>query len=202
MNNPVNLSDPSGHFIQFLIPVAIIAVRVALAAIAIYDAYNSAKNIYNAYQEGGTSAVIKQTALEVITYPTKKLKLAVSMAKKSENLVKDITSIGFNGTKKTGPKPFGTGPHNKKISEVANLVTDGEIIAGGQSLREKLIPTPGGYKSSRRPDILVKKPDGTMYGINVGRTNKTGAPVKREVEAIYDLEDSGIPMYFVPYDIK
>ena len=56
MNNPVNLSDPSGHFIQFLIPAAILVARVALAAIAIYDAYNSAKNIYNAYQQGGTSA--------------------------------------------------------------------------------------------------------------------------------------------------
>ena len=39
-----------------------------------------------------------------------------------------------------------------------------------------------------------------MYGINVGKTTAKGAPIKREVEAIYDLEDVGIPMYFVGYD--
>mgnify|MGYP003315629442 CR=1 FL=1 len=42
--------------------------------------------------------------------------------------------------------------------------------------------------------------DGSMYGINVWKTTSKGAPIKREVEAIYDLEDVGIPMYFVGYD--
>lgn len=55
-------------------------------------------------------------------------------------------------------------------------------------------------KSSRRPDILIEKPDGLRYGINVGRTTAGGAPVKREVEALYDLEDADLPMYFVGYD--
>ena len=91
MNNPVNLSDPSGHWIQVIFAVVSIAITI-------YDVYNSAKNIYNAYQQGGTSAAIKQAAQEVITYPTKKLKSAVSMAKKSDKLVKDITSIGAKGT--------------------------------------------------------------------------------------------------------
>ncbi|MFI2857641.1 hypothetical protein ACH6EH_10890 [Paenibacillus sp. JSM ZJ436] len=100
---------------------------------------------------------------------------------------------------KTGPKPFGTGPHNEKIAEVAGQVSDGRIIAGGQLLPEKAIPTPNGLKASRRPDILVEKPDGSIYGINVGKTTKSGAPIKREMEAIYDLEDVGIPMHFIPY---
>ncbi len=80
------------------------------------------------------------------------------------------------------------------------MVTDGEIIAGGGILPERVIQTYGGILNSRRPDILVKKPDGSLYGINVGKTTAKGAPIKREVQAIYDLEDAGLPMHFVPYD--
>ena len=47
---------------------------------------------------------------------------------------------------------------------------------------------------------MVERPDGSQYGINVGRTTAGGAPVKREVEAIYDLEDAGLDMHFVGYD--
>jgi RHS repeat-associated protein len=102
---------------------------------------------------------------------------------------------------KRGPKPFGTGPHNLKVKEVADSVTDGEIIAGGQRLPEQLIPTPGGFKSGRRPDILVRRPDRSIYGINVGRQSKrTGAPIKREAETISDLEGAGIEIHFVPYN--
>lgn len=48
-------------------------------------------------------------------------------------------------------------------------------------------------KSSRRPDEL-------RYGLNIGRTTAGGGPAKREVEALYDLEDADLPMYFVEYD--
>ncbi len=83
---------------------------------------------------------------------------------------------------------------------MASQVKDGTIVAGGGKEKERAISTPKGKKSSRRPDILVEKSDGSLYGINVGRTTAKGAPIKREVEAIYDLEDEGIPMYFVAYD--
>ncbi len=104
------------------------------------------------------------------------------------------------GSVKRGPKPFGAGSHNLKINDVVDSVTDGEIIAGGQRLPEISIKTPGGIKSSRHPDILVERPDGSVYGINVEKTTSSGAPIKREIEAIYDLEDAGIEMHFVPYD--
>ena len=113
------------------------------------------------------------------------------------------TSYGKSSIKnKTGPKPKGTGPHNLKIEEIASQITDGKIIAGGGRgyPPEAVIQTPGGVKSSRRPDILIQRPDGSMYGINVGKTTAKGAPIKGAVEAIYDLEDVGIPMYFVGYD--
>jgi hypothetical protein len=101
---------------------------------------------------------------------------------------------------KTGPKPSGTGTHNKKISSVANSVKDRKVIAGGQRLPERLIKTPGGIKSGRRPDILVERPDGSIYGINVGKTTSYVAPIKRQAQAINDLEGTGIEIYFVPYD--
>ena len=65
---------------------------------------------------------------------------------------------------------------------------------------EKLLPTPGGFKDGRRPDILVQRPDGSRYGINVGKQNASGAPITREARAIQDLEGAGIPMHFVPYN--
>lgn len=100
-----------------------------------------------------------------------------------------------------GPKPFGTGAHNLKIKEVADSVQDGQIVAGGQTgLPEQLIRTPGGLRSGRRPDVLVRRPDGSQYGINVGRQGRrTGAPIKREAEAINDLEGAGLEMHYVPY---
>lgn len=102
---------------------------------------------------------------------------------------------------KRGPKPFGTGAHNLKIGEVADQVRDGQVVAGGQTgLPERLIPTPGGVLSGRRPDVLVQRPDGSLYGINVGRASqRSGAPIKREAEAINDLEGAGLEMHFVPY---
>ncbi|MWA07608.1 hypothetical protein F8568_046330 [Actinomadura sp. LD22] len=99
-----------------------------------------------------------------------------------------------------GPKPAGTGPHNLKIAEVADQVTDGQVIAGGGRLPEREFATPGGFKSARRPDVLVQRPDGTLYGINVGKQTARGAPIKREAEALQDLEGIGIPMHFVPYN--
>ena len=109
-------------------------------------------------------------------------------------------NVDQNKGNKRGPKPKGTGPHNKKIEEVANKIKDGEVIAGGGMHPEKAIPTHGGYKNSRRPDIIVRRPDGSIYGINVGKTTSYGAPIKREVLALYDLEDAGITMYFISYD--
>jgi hypothetical protein len=68
-------------------------------------------------------------------------------------------------------------------------------------LPEAVWPTPGGIKGSRRPDILVERPDGSRYGINVGKqSTRTGAPIKREAQAINDLEEfGGLEMHFVPY---
>jgi RHS repeat-associated protein len=111
--------------------------------------------------------------------------------------------------KKRGPKTDPNAPHNKKIRETAEkLKGEGNrIIAGGQQegLPEAVIPTPGGKKSQRRPDIIYETPTGERRGVNVGLTQADGVtPVKREREAIQDLTTKGgLPMDdFVPYGKK
>ncbi|QFZ21108.1 SpvB/TcaC N-terminal domain-containing protein [Saccharothrix syringae] len=108
------------------------------------------------------------------------------------------------GGAKRGPKPAGTGPHNQKIAEIAdNLPPGDKVVAGGQrpGLKEAVIPTPGGHKGARRPDVLVQRPDGSQYGINVGKRYKvSGEPIKREVEALEDLRGAGLEMRFEPYN--
>ena len=75
----------------------------------------------------------------------------------------------------------------------------GTVIAGGHK-PEILTRTPGGYKTGRRPDLLIKRNNGSLFGINVGKTSASGAPVTREIYALYDLEDAGIDMFFVGYN--
>jgi hypothetical protein len=84
---------------------------------------------------------------------------------------------------------------------IGDQVTDGQVIAVGGSLPEREFATPGGSKGSRRPDVLVQRPDGSIYGINVGKqAMRSGAPIKREAEALKDLEEIGIPMHFAAYN--
>jgi RHS repeat-associated protein len=113
------------------------------------------------------------------------------IARKLDNLTDLASTIA-----RRGPSIDPNAPHNKMIRETAERITDGVVIAGGGIKPEKLIPTPGGFKSGRRPDILVQRPDGTKYGINVGKQGKYKTPIKREAQAIWDLEGAGVEMYF------
>ena len=116
----------------------------------------------------------------------------------------DKISDGVKGAKR-GPKTDPTAPHNAKIREIADKIEaeGGTIIAGGgkKDLPERLVPTPGGNKSGRRPDILYKDCNGNLCGINVGRTKSDGSPVTRELKALDDLNGpGGLPTKFERYD--
>ena len=96
------------------------------------------------------------------------------------------------------------GPHNEKIEEIGKRIVDegGIILEGGGIKPEKLTKTPGGHKDGRRLDIKYKDKDGNIKGINVGKTDRYGNPVPREVEALEDLNGpGGIDSTFEPYDI-
>jgi RHS repeat-associated protein len=126
---------------------------------------------------------------------------AVSRAAPEVGHIAETDVVSAKAGAKTGPKPFGTGIHNKRIAEVSALIKDSEIIAGGQTgLPEVRIDTPDGVKKGRRPDTIVQRADESIYGINFGKTTRSGAPIKREAEALNDLEGAGLEMYFVPTD--
>ncbi len=103
---------------------------------------------------------------------------------------------------KRGPKTDPDAPHNAAIrKEMEKLEAEGNKILHGGDRGEKLIETKGGIKSGRRPDIIYRTPDGKLRGRNVGKTNADGTPVKREQEAVNDLNNhSEYPTDFVPYD--
>lgn len=104
---------------------------------------------------------------------------------------------------KRGPKTDPTAPHNAKIRAEADILESegNRILHGGGRGREKLVKTTGGVKSGRRPDITYITPDGQVRGRNVGRTYADGSPVRREAEALQDLNGPGnLPTDFVPYD--
>lgn len=103
---------------------------------------------------------------------------------------------------KRGPKPWPDGPHNETIAaRIAELEAEGHRHTHGGDLPEEVIPTPGGKKSKRRPDITTEAPDGTTRRENVGRTRADGTPVTREVDALDDIEGAtGVRPEFTPYD--
>lgn len=106
------------------------------------------------------------------------------------------------GGAKRGPKPKGEGPHNLTIDRRIRELKEQnmEHVAGG-SMKEEFIRTPGGVKAARRPDITMRRPDGTLYRENVGRRAADGQPIKREVDALDDLERQlGERPGFTPYD--
>ena len=113
---------------------------------------------------------------------------------------------GANGVAKgakRGPKTDPEAPHNAAIRKKGKkLKAEGnEIVAGGGVEKETVIKTDGGKKSGRRPDIVFKTPEGAQRGRNVGKTNADGTPVKREQEALDDLnKHSDTPTDFVPFD--
>jgi hypothetical protein len=110
---------------------------------------------------------------------------------------------GVPGGRNRGPKNDENAPQNNKVrAEAEKLQADGhQIVAGGRIERERLIQTPGGLKDGRRPDILYLTPSGELRGRNVGSTRADGSPVKRELEALDDLNGPGkLPTGFVPYD--
>jgi RHS repeat-associated protein len=112
------------------------------------------------------------------------------------------TGVSNVQSSKPGPKPWPEGPHNQTIDRrIKELQDQGYEHLGGGTKSEWVIDTPGGTKSSRRPDITMRAPDGTIYHENVGRTYAGGSPYAREVSALDDLEGPlGFRPTFTPYD--
>ncbi len=86
--------------------------------------------------------------------------------------------------------PFGKrgGPaHRRKIAEVASDIQH----RGWRAVFEKLFFTPNGKKKKRFADIAAVDTEMNLQEIHqIGITDKFGNPIKREREAIADIESS------------
>jgi hypothetical protein len=175
-NNPYKFTDPDGR-LPILIPVVIFIAK-----------------------ELAAEGVEQVTGIPM---PTVR-RLGTRAAKEvGERVAKrQAARAGGEQAAKRGPKTDPEAPHNATIRTEGNRLADegNEILAGGGRKAERLIPTPGGDKSGRRPDILYKTPEGEVRAVNVGRTNADGTPVKREVQAMKDLEGAGVKTEFKAYD--
>ncbi|WP_136668189.1 DUF6531 domain-containing protein [Flavobacterium sp. H122] len=102
---------------------------------------------------------------------------------------------------KPGPKSKGTGDHNAKIDEIIQREkAAGNTHTGGGSKTEIIIDTSGGHKDIRRMDASFKRPDGSEYHINVGRTLEDGSTgVIRERQALEDVINKGHDVTFEGY---
>ncbi|WP_426194211.1 RHS repeat-associated core domain-containing protein [Massilia sp. DWR3-1-1] len=119
----------------------------------------------------------------------------------AKEAVKDGEKVAVEAAKR-GPKTDPTAPHNAKIRELGDKVEaeGGEVLAGGGRKPEVLVPTPGGIKGGRRPDMISRDANGNVSATQVGRTKADGTPVKREVEALKDLNGPGqLPTNFEGY---
>jgi RHS repeat-associated protein len=124
------------------------------------------------------------------------------------NLRNLLTSAMFMAVLATGkaiPNPDGSrgGPQHRATIQrrIDELVSQGHEHVGGGQLKEIRVPTPGGSKSYRRPDITTRAPDGTTYRENVGRSKGDGSPIAREQRALDDIEGvTGARPGFTPYD--
>jgi RHS repeat-associated protein len=96
--------------------------------------------------------------------------------------------------KSAAPNPRGSRgsqEHQDRIDErIGELKDEGMTHRAGGPKPEEKVRTPGGRKESRRPDITMEREDGSMYRENVGRANKHGTPVKRERDAMQDIEEA------------
>lgn len=191
-------------------PTLVMAREVLQAAAdASYDPSMSAGETVRLYTMGVSLTILGVTDLvpdgKTLSKPVTQLATKEVEHIVEKQVAKGVAEEAGEGFLKRGPKVGLEGPHNIKIKEVADkLEADGNIIIGGgkrEGLPEAVIKTPGGYKQTRRPDILYETPSGSRQGVNVGKTKADRTPVTREVKALDDLNNrGGLPTTFVPYD--
>lgn len=149
-----------------------------------------------------TRTTTHNKATGVTTSKTKSGTTSTTRPRAKEKPPGDATNGVAKGAKR-GPKTDPDAPHNAaRKKDAEKLKAEGnKIIAGGGEKKEKLVKTPGGIKSGRRPDTIIETPAGKRQGRNYGRTKADGTPIKREQEALDDLNKYGdTPTDFVPYD--
>jgi hypothetical protein len=96
----------------------------------------------------------------------------------------------------------GSQEHQGKIKDrIKDLEGQGMTHVGGGDKPEETVPTPGGEKGTRRPDVSMDDPaTGSRYRENVGRQNQRGDPVARERRAQDDIRNATGQCGFTSYN--
>lgn len=189
-NNPYRYSDPNGEWVED----AVLGIpSLILGTVSLADNYENGRWLAATVDVVGIVADGAAIALPGVPGGAG---LTIAGSRKGASAL--VTQ-----SRKRGPSTDPDAPHNAKIREIGARIKDedGEILAGGGLLPEKVVPTPGGHKNSRRPDIIYRDCEGNLCGINVGRTKADGSPVTREQKALEDLNvHGGLPTTFERYD--
>lgn len=89
----------------------------------------------------------------------------------------------------------GSEAHQKTINDTKRALEE----QGYTVKPEQYVKTPGGFKERRFLDLYASKGDNS-FGVQVGRMNRNGLPVARELKAIYDVLNAGIKaVIFIEY---
>jgi RHS repeat-associated protein len=201
-NNPLKYTDPTGHcgFLAALGPwgwAAAGACFIGTAALAGATVFAAA--------EGGQAAGQLVNSISPSEEQLSNQTNAYTYGELSTVAIEQHTEEENTEKAKRGPKTDPDAPHNKKIKErieelKEELGEDWEHTHGGDKT-EEVVKTEGGVKSKRRPDMTFTNTEtGEVYRENVGKTYANGDPVRREREALDDLERVGPRPRFTRYD--
>jgi RHS repeat-associated protein len=195
-NDPINKSDPNGHFFGDLLGAifggAIEAGRQALSGEG-FDSGAIAEAAFESTAAGDIQAIADDVENERYWDALKKSGVAAAMsivpvARAGKAVAKNADKVSDAAAKI--PSPFGRRgslEHQAKVDEVASDVERRGLIAR----TEFHVKTPRGSKKSRYADVAGIDPNtGDVVELHqVGRMNKDGiTPVARERRAMDDIE--------------
>lgn len=126
-----------------------------------------------------------------------------NLAKGAIKAVGEATEVADDFATSLRPGRLGGPEHRAKVAErTSELQAQGHKIEGGGGQKPELaVKDPNTGKVVRYPDITTTDPVGETHYENVGKTNKRGDPVKRERDALNDIENTtGSKPGFTPYD--
>lgn len=120
-------------------------------------------------------------------------------------IAKSNNNMSFNRTSGTATRVI-TNPYGKKggLAHQSTVASITPIAKGGEIRYEVKYNTPNGSKNYRYADA-VEVSEGKITQIyQVGRVNKNGTPVSREVQAINDIKSSpdynNVRITYLPYN--
>lgn len=177
--------------------VALLATNAGHVVKAVEAARDGA-GLVRAANAGRAAATTANEVIDESHKPTKSTPGEAVPASKAATTPGPSTPAGD----KSVPNPNGRrgGPaHQEKVAEVIRDIEG----RGLKAETEFHVNSPGGYKADRFADVAAVDPKtGEVLELHqVGKQNKNGSPVKREREAMADIESAtGIKPKFHPYN--